>query len=151
MVEQYLQHRASKQSIQPRYRRRCNFLAQLPADRIEPGDDRGTNLMSHSGLNAGSLDNMGWLVPEDGSENWWQSDGLWQYCRHRWDHSHRRRRPHQRTIGLVDHSQLYLGSTYGLPTSGPPNPTAFKATVDMDPTSISSQFYDLQYRKSLKR
>jgi hypothetical protein len=28
----------------------------------------GTNLMSHSGLNTGSLNNMGWLVPEEGSE-----------------------------------------------------------------------------------
>jgi hypothetical protein len=110
-----------------------------------PATTVGTNLMSHSGLNTGSLNNMGWLVPEEGSElqvggnltgsgNITAINGTIVITGGA---------PTSETIGLVDHSELYLGSTYGL-TANANNPMAFMATVDIDSTSEIHFYNDIQ-------
>jgi hypothetical protein len=86
-----------------------------------------TNVMSHSGLNTGSLNNMGWIVPEDGSElqigNLTGSgditavDGTVVIAG---------TGSTSETIGLVDNSNLYLGISPGM---------RFLSPIDIDSTS----------------
>jgi len=85
---------------------------------------------------------MGWLVPEAGSElqiggnltgsgNITAIDGTIVIAGGA---------PTSETIGLIDNSQLYLGSDYGIP-GYPNNSLAFLAPVDMDATS-TIHFYN---------
>jgi hypothetical protein len=92
-----------------------------------PATTVGTNLMSHSGLNTGSLNNMGWLVPEQSSElqvgnltgrgDITAIDGTIVIAGSG---------SPSETIGLVDHSNLYLGIAPGM---------TFLSPIDIDSTS----------------
>jgi hypothetical protein len=135
-----------------------------------PATTLGTNLMSHSGLNTNSLNNMDWLVPENGSElTSWQFNRLRLDHRHRRDHGHSGRRPHQRnhrpTRSFPTLSRQHLRFTIlrrpGRHTNPqPPFQHGFhghrRYGLDLDNPflrehPIPGRLHDLQYRKSPKR
>jgi len=108
-----------------------------------PATTVGTNLMSHSGLNTNSLNNMGWLVPEDGSELQVGSlTGSGNITAINGTIVIAGGAPTSETIGLIGNSNLYLGSTYGTEANPTNAPGAFLATVDMDSTSTIHFFGD---------
>jgi hypothetical protein len=94
------------------------------------------DMLVHSALTTDSLDNEGWIVDTQNSGVTISGNltGSGQITELGSSMHISGGAPTSETIGLVGHSQLYLGSEYGIPTSNP-SPMAFMATVDIDSTS----------------
>jgi hypothetical protein len=109
----------------------------------DPATLYGTTVLDHSDLtiSGGPLDNNGTLIAEDGSELVVQNNLTGSGTIVSVDSSVliAGGAPTSETIDLLDHSQLYLGSIYGIP--GFPNSLSFLAPIDMDSTS-TIHFYN---------
>jgi hypothetical protein len=110
----------------------------------DPATLYGTTVLDHSDLtiSGGTLANNGTLIAEAGSELVVQNNltGSGKIVSVDSSVLIAGGAPTSETIDLLDHSNLYLGSIYGIPTSNP-SPMAFLATVDIDSTS-TIHFYN---------
>jgi hypothetical protein len=84
------------------------------------------DMLVHSALTTDSLDNEGWIVDTQNSGITISGNltGSGQITELGSSMHISGGAPTSETIGLVGHSQLYLGSEYGIPTSNP-SPMAF--------------------------